>query len=153
MDTDRIFLELIQKRLHFILWECPPTEYNSSQTQILIETKHTLCKAAIPPIHLTYHNPTIQQYRVIHIPHSFAQKRNATAFTIAIAACLLTIILIGRAAPALAGPDSGFFLWLNRNNKGTFAITNPEAIEEPCTTCHCCPDCTCRCKIEETQEK
>ena len=148
MNDNDEFLDLINSRLHYLLGECTPEEYNPELVNALIQLKRTLYPQSDESVvkNITYHNPDAQKHRIIHISYkSPTKKRAVTALGIAIAACILSIMLIGNNSPSKALPDTGFFLFLKKDKEGILAITSPDRTKEINDTCLCCPKCDCGC--------
>ena len=146
MNSDELFLERLNEKLYYMLVKCPPEEYDSDQVNALIDLKRVLApESEIIPTHITYHNPIKMEQKIIHIPYTSRSKTHIIGVGIAIAACIISIILIGHNAPIRALPDTGFFLWLEKNTEGMLAVTSPSNTKQKCEDCQCCPKCDCGC--------
>lgn len=148
MNTDKKFLDLVEKSLHYLLSKCSPEEYNPELVKALIRLKRSFTPKSdnADLKYVIYHNPTARQQRIIHIrytPHP--KKRTVAALGIAIAACIISIILIGNNTPSLALPDTGFFLIIQKDKDGILAITSPDISKEMCKDCPCCQEHDCSC--------
>lgn len=159
MEINRRLSDSTQEHLHYLLWECPSQEYDPEQVAILIALKRKLNGGTVTkfPVHIAYHSQRNQQ-QIIHISHTPPARKNiAAALGIAVAACIVSFILISNNAPVQALPDTGFFLFLRQDKDGIFAITSPSHTDTEntpalCTDCACCKQCDCGCNDEDLED-
>lgn len=149
IEMNRNFLKSLQKQLNYIFWECPTEEYDPEEAKVLIALKRHYITLTESPIHIAYHNQS-QSPRIIYISHTTPVRKTPAILGIAVAACIVSILIIGNTEPVGALPDTGFFHFLKKDKSGILAITSPSytkttSTPEPTKDCNCCEECDCGC--------
>lgn len=149
IEPNRNLLKSLHEYINHLLWECSSEEYDPEEAKVLIALKRHYDMLPKPPIHIAYHNQG-QSPKIIHISHTTPARKTPALLGIAVAACIVSILIIGNTEPVGALPDTGFFHFIKKDKSGMLAITNPSTADnsETCENCRCCEKCECGCNDE-----
>lgn len=130
--NDKDLVSELNKELKYLLFEAPPEEYNPDAVEAIISLLHIKGSK----------NMTNEIEKIEYIDNASSRKDNkisvrgvrrpnpiirvSTAF-IAAAILIPAILIIGLDRPVNADTDTGFFHWLQKDEKGVSYITNPQA--------------------------